>query len=123
MKAIISHDIDHFSLKEHLFKDMILSKFFVRSYLEFTKGKISIRELILRHSDLFTNKWQNIDELISFNKSYDVPTTFFIAVAKGLGLSYSNEQAAYWIQHIQKKGCYVGLHLIEYLDEEKIGYE
>jgi hypothetical protein len=123
MKAIISHDIDHFTLREHLFKDMILPKFFVRSYLEFSKGKISLKELMLRHADLFTNKWQNIDELISFNKSYEVPTTFFIAVARGLGLSYSSGQAAFWIKHIQSKGCDVGLHLIEYMDEEKMSYE
>jgi hypothetical protein len=123
MKAIISHDIDHFTLREHLFNDLIVSKFFIRSYLEFVKGKISIKELVLRHADIFTNKWQNIDELISFNRSYDVPTTFFIAVAKGLGLSYSNAQAEYWIKHIQKRGCKLGVHLIEYTDAEKIGYE
>lgn len=123
MKAIISHDIDHFTLREHLFRDRIVPKFFIRSYLEFTKGKISFKELVLRHADVFTNKWQNIDELIAFNKSYGVPTTFFIAVAKGLGLSYSNEQAAHWIKHIKNSGCHVGIHLIEYMDLDKISKE
>lgn len=123
MKAIISHDIDHFTLREHLFKDLIVSKFFVRSYLEFVKGKISFSELTLRHVDIFTNKWQNIDELISFNNSYDVPTTFFVAVEKGLGLSYSNDQARFWIKRIKDQGCAVGLHLIEYTDIEMIKKE
>lgn len=123
MKAIVSHDIDHFTLREHLFKDTILPKFYVRSYLEFTKGMISFRELVLRHADLFTNKWQNINELIAFNHSYSVPTTFFIAVQKGLGLSYSNDQAAFWIKQILEKGCGVGLHLIEYQDQVTINKE
>src|SRR5687767_3220615 len=123
MKAIISHDIDHFTLREHLFKDLIVSKFFIRSYLEFVKGKISFSELALRHADIFTNKWENIEALISFNRSYEVPGTFFIAVEKGLGLSYSNQQARFWIKAIKDQGCQVGLHLIEYMDLEKITRE
>jgi len=123
MKAIISHDIDHFTLSEHRFKDLIVSKFFIRSYLEFVKGKISIGEFVLRHADLFVNKWQNIDELISFNHSYEVPTTFFVAVEKGLGLSYSNQQARYWLKRIKDQNCQVGLHLIEYMDLAKINYD
>lgn len=123
MKAIVSHDIDHFTLTEHYFRDLIVPKFFVRSKIEFLIGKISFTELLLRWSDVFTNKWQNIDELIDFNKLYQVPTTFFVAVKKGIGLSYSNKQAQFWIEHILKRGCEVGIHGIEFDAFDKIKSE
>ena len=69
MQAIISHDIDHISVSEHLLKDSIVPKFIIRNGIELAKGKISMNEYVSRHVDLFKNKWQNIEELIDFNKS------------------------------------------------------
>lgn len=123
MKAIISHDIDHFTLSEHYLNDLIVPKFFIRSKIEFLTGKISLTELLLRVSDIFTNKWQNINELIDFNNSYQVPSTFFIAVEKGTGLSYNNKQAKQWIEQILKRGCQVGIHGIEFDSLDKIKLE
>jgi len=68
MKAIVSHDIDHLTLSEHYFQDLIVPKFFVRSYIELLSGKISLTELFHRYGDVFKNQWQHIDELHSFNK-------------------------------------------------------
>jgi hypothetical protein len=114
MNAIISHDIDHITVWEHLFRDTIIPKYMVRMHIELLKGKISMREYTLRWSDFFKNKWQNIDELITFNNIYGVPSSFFIAVNKGVGLNYSNEAAQLWIDQMKNRKCEIGLHGIAY---------
>jgi len=114
MKAIISHDIDHITVWEHLFRDTIIPKYLARMHIELFSGKISTREYTLRWSDFFKNKWQNIDELITFNNINNIPSSFFIAVNKGIGLSYSNESASLWIEQMKLRNCEVSLHGIAY---------
>ena len=123
MKAIISHDIDHITVWEHLFKDTILPKYIVRSNIELVSGKISLAEYFNRYGDFFKNKWQNIHELIEFNKQNNVPSSFFIGVQNGLGLSYSNIDAQYWITEIIKSNCEIGVHGIEFETLEQISKE
>ncbi|HSH65553.1 MAG TPA: hypothetical protein VLB84_07095, partial [Bacteroidia bacterium] len=113
MKAIISHDIDHLTVWEHR-ADLILPKFVVRANIELTIGKISINEYLLRIGDFFKNKWQRIDEVIAFNKSMGIPSSFFIGVNNGLGLSYPLKEAAYWINKVFEQGIEIGVHGINY---------
>lgn len=114
MKAIISHDIDHITVWEHLFRDTIIPKYLARMHIELISGKISLREYTLRWADFFRNKWQNVDELITFNNINRVPSSFFIAVNKGIGLNYSNDAALLWIDQMKNRNCEVSLHGIAY---------
>jgi len=123
MKAIISHDIDHITVWEHLLRDTIIPKYMMRMHIELLSGKISGREYMLRWADFFKNKWQNIDELITFNNINGVPSSFFIAVNKGIGLNYSNEAALLWIEQMQYRGCEIGLHGIEFENPEQMKKE
>lgn len=123
MKAIVSHDIDHLTLSEHYLKDLIVPKFFVRSYIELFTGKISVSELFQRYVDVFRNQWQHIKALNQFNIAHNVPSTFFIGVNKGVGLSYSQTQSALWIQNMLQMGCEVGVHGIEFENFDKINTE
>lgn len=116
MKAIISHDIDHITVSEHLLRDLIVPKFLVRSHLELALGKISFSEYIARWTDFFKNKWENIDEIITYNNVKQIPSTFFIGVKKGIGLSYSNAHAAVWMEQILSRGCELNLHGINFND-------
>lgn len=123
MKAIISHDIDHITVSEHLLRDMIVPKFMVRTNIELALGKIGLQEYFLRWNDFLKNKWQNIDELIAFNKTKNIPTTFFIGVDKGIGLNYSNAAAAVWIKRIIEQGETVGIHGICFQTLERVKNE
>jgi hypothetical protein len=114
VKAIISHDIDHITVWEHLFRDTIIPKYLARMHIELLNGKISLREYTLRWSDFFRNKWQNVDELITFNNINHIPSSFFVAVNKGIGLSYSNTSALLWIEQMKYRHCEIGLHGIEF---------
>lgn len=123
MKAIVSHDIDHLTLSEHYLKDLIVPKYFIRSYIELFSGKISVSELVNRYADVFKNQWQHIEALHQFNSKHKVPSTYFIGVNNGIGLSYSQEKAILWIQKMLQMGCDVGVHGIEFENFEKINTE
>lgn len=123
MKAIISHDIDHITVWEHLFRDTIIPKYMVRMHIELLSGKISLNEYSLRWLDFFKNKWQNIEELIAFNKSNQVPSSFFIAVSKGVGLNYSNDAALIWMEFMKSQECELGIHGIAFQTKSEIDAE
>lgn len=122
MRVIISHDVDHLSVWEHK-RDLIVPKFIVRSILEWGTGIISYSTIINRVKDLLHNKWNGINELIDFDKSNGVKSTFFFGVNNGLGLSYSLEQTEYWIKKVILSGLEVGVHGIEYNDIKKMQEE
>lgn len=123
MRAIVSHDIDHLTPSEHYLKDLIVPKYFVRSKIELFTGKISLMEFFNRFGDLFKNQWQHLEALNAFNQKFKVPATYFIGVNQGLGLSYTKEQSAFWIDKLLKMGCEVGAHGIEFESLGKIQAE
>ncbi|MCE3279632.1 MAG: hypothetical protein K0S44_1823 [Bacteroidetes bacterium] len=122
MKAIISHDIDHLTVWEHT-RDMILPKFVIRANLELVLGKISLGEYFARIKDLSGNKWQQIEEVISFNESHNIPSSFFIGVNNGLGLSYPAEKADNWIKELSSRNIEIGVHGIDFDSAEKVKVE
>ena len=122
MKAIISHDIDLLTVWEHK-NDLAIPKLIVRSSIELAIGSIYSTEYLLRFKELVENKLHNLEELMEFDKEKKVPSTFFIGVNKGLGLSYSLTDAEYWIKRIMEKGFDVGVHGIEFNDLKAIKTE
>ncbi len=112
MKAIISHDVDHITVWEH--KDLIVPKFVIKSTIEVLSGTIGAKDYALRYRDLLKNKWQNIEELIEFNKKESIPSTFFLGVNNGVGLVYSLENAKKWAKKIIEKGFDAGVHGIAF---------
>ncbi|MDD5063958.1 MAG: hypothetical protein PHQ35_04250 [Phycisphaerae bacterium] len=112
MKIIISHDVDHITAWEHK-KDLIVPKFIIRNSIELVIGKINFTEYFLRFKELTKNKFHNLEELMGFDKENKVSSAFFVGVNNGLGLSYSLEDADYWIKKIKEKGFDVGVHGIE----------
>ncbi|UTW60871.1 hypothetical protein KFE98_12640 [bacterium SCSIO 12741] len=122
MKILISHDVDHMSYWEHT-GDLILPKYFVRSWLELVKGKISVKELGYRHAALFHNQWQHIQEIIDYNSSMGFKSTFFLGMNNGVGLNYPIHYAEKWIPKIISSGFEVGVHGINYETLEGIQEE
>lgn len=122
MKVIISHDIDHLTVDEH-WKDLVIPKFIIRMHIELILGKISVKEYLFRYKYLFINKWQNLEEIMAFNKSEAIPATFFIGVNNGVGLSYSLKDAEKWIKIIINNNFDCGVHGISYQNSEDIKKE
>ena len=122
MKVIISHDVDHITAFEH-WKDGVLIKAIIRMFVEYGIGSIGAKEVKARIVELINNKWNHIDELIKFDKKHNIPSTFFVGVNNGKGLSYSLKNAEYWIKKIRKNGFDVGVHGICYKDFDGIKKE
>ena len=123
MKVIISHDIDHLTPFEHL-NSLLIPKFLIRATIELSLGVISFSEYIKRYKNIFIlNKWQNLDELMEFNKQNQIPATFFIGVNSGMGLTYPLEKAQKWAKKIDSLGFDVGVHGIEFDNFEGVKKE
>lgn len=122
MKVIISHDVDHLSVREHN-KDLIVPKHLIRNCIEILSGHITPSEMIGRTGDLFRNKWQNLDALTNFDARSGVPSTFFFGVSQGLGLNYSITDAAFWMKKVYEAGFDVGVHGIAFEEIDDIRQE
>ncbi len=122
MKIIISHDVDHITVSEHL-NDLQVPKFIVRSVIEVILGKISTNELFLRFKNLFANKWNNINEIMEFNRERKIPATFFVGLNNALGLNYNSQLATKWIQKIVRNGFDCGVHGIAFDNQSAINDE
>ena len=70
MKIIISHDVDHLDATDHVTKDLILPKLWVRSLLHLCVGKISLRTFLYRLTILFHNRMNRTEEVMAFDKSH-----------------------------------------------------
>lgn len=123
--ALISHDVDHIKPWEHIFKDLIIEKFIIRSKIEWLTGKIFFAEYLHRIKDVFLNrKWNHIHEVIAFNQTFNVPSTFFVGVNNGMGLNYPLESSIWAINEILKHSFYeIGLHGIAFDNLEKMKKE
>jgi hypothetical protein len=114
MKVIISHDVDHITTWEHKC-DLIIPKLLLRSLIELGSGYISSTEIVSRlKMIIFNNKYNNLKEIMVFNKENRIPSTYFIGVSKGNGLNYSINDARYWIKRVVNEGFAVGVHGISY---------
>lgn len=103
MKIIVSHDVDHLSIKEHL-----IDRYFLGLVYKSALGIIRGERFSLRKR--FALKTENIKELRLFNQSMGVRETYFFATRKGLSLSYDYREAQSIITWLLQEGIEVGLH-------------
>ena len=122
MKVIISHDVDHLTAWEHL-QDGILLKFLLRHSFEFISGSVTLSNFKSIGGELLQNRWEHLDEIMQFDRAHQVPATYFVGVANGMGLSYSKQNAHRCIQRIREGGFEVGTHGICFDDPQGIQEE
>ncbi|MFB3885571.1 MAG: hypothetical protein ACE144_10110 [Thermodesulfobacteriota bacterium] len=122
MKIIISHDVDHYTALEHV-GDLIVPKSLIRNSLELILRRVSIREYFSRWETLIKNQWNNVQKIISFDKEHEIPSTFFVAANKGLGLSYNLRTTKALLDQISSAGFNVGIHGIAFEDFDSINCE
>lgn len=123
MKIIISHDVDHLYATDHLFRDLILEKLWVRSFLHLCQGKISFAIFWHRLTILFHNRMNHIDELMAFDKAHGIPSVFFFGMDNVLGMSYRQKEAAPFIRKVLEAGFDAGVHGVDYQNGENIRAE
>lgn len=119
MKIIISHDVDHLVLAEHL-ADTFLPGSLLRTFKGMVKGSINPIQGLKR----FSYKLNRVKELHEFNAQHGVHETFFFGMRKGLNLSYDHKEAFPLISYLLEQNVLVGLHgmgynSLELLKEER----
>ncbi len=102
---------------------MIYPKLWVRSLLQLFKRQISIKEFFLRCFSCFRKNRHHLEEIMEFDRSHGVVSTFFFGMNQGLGMSYRPEEAKLMIDKVKGEGFLVGVHGIEYTDADKIKKE
>lgn len=123
IKIIISHDVDHLSAFEHVFKDLILPKLWVRSFLHLCTGKIGFRTFWYRLSILLHPRLHRIEEVMQFDRDHGIPSTFFFGMENVLGMSYAREKALPMLQKVLDNGFDAGVHGVDYQSLDNIQAE
>lgn len=123
MKIIISHDVDHLYVTDHLKRDFIIEKLWIRSLLQLIKREINFNTFLYRITMPFHNRMHRIDELMKFDKEHNIPSIFFFGMDNVLGMSYHRNQAYPEIVKVMENGFDVGVHGAEFRDFEKIKKE
>lgn len=103
MKIIVSHDVDHLRLGEHL-TDRYLPGTLYRSIISKMKGEP------FNFWKRFAFRTERLRELRAFNQSFGISETYFFATRKGLSLSYAYQEAAPHIKRLLLEGVEIGLH-------------
>lgn len=122
MKIIISHDVDHLYVGDHVM-DSIIPKAIARATIEMIIGITSFSTWRKRLVSFFRKKWNRIDDLMLFDREQEVPATFFFGMNTGLGLNYSVEDAIPFILEAKARHFDVGVHGISFDDERRIQNE
>jgi len=120
MKIIITHDVDHINWSEHWKNDFFISRWIIRNLFYFISGKIRFSLLWKRLLAVFRKRFNRVNEVINFDQKNNVPSTFFVGMNSGLGMSYSSSYAKTMIDYIQTCGFEVGVHGIEYTDGKAV---
>ena len=123
MKIIVSHDVDHLYPSDHILKDLIFPKLWIRSLLQLLKGQISFFTFCSRVWSVFDKRLNRIPEIIAYDKEMGVHSTFFFGMANILGMSYSKKKAEKWIHYVQHKQMAVGVHGVEIFEIERMKQE
>lgn len=122
MKIIVSHDVDHLHWTDH-YKDLFIPKYLIRNSAYLLKRELIFSQYIKKLGLLSRNRQHRLPELIEFNEAHNVKSTFFVGMANGLGLSYSEDKALRTVEWLKAQGLGVGVHGIAYDDPQEIKNE
>jgi hypothetical protein len=113
MKIIISHDIDHLYPSDHVFRDFIFPKLWIRSFIELYQRNIGVKTCFHRLISLFDKRLNRIPEIIEFDILHNIRSVFFFGMDNILGMSYKKNIAIPWINLVLEKGFDAGVHGVE----------
>ena len=116
MKIIVSHDVDHLYWKEHVLKDLYITKLWLRSIKLLLTGVIDVKTFAARINFWSDGRINRLEELMAFEKSMNIPATYFFVMRPGLGVAYKASKVKPFIEKILNNGFNVGVHGMAYND-------
>lgn len=122
MKIIVSHDVDHLFRNDH-YRDLFYLKHWVRSTIELLKGETTFTEWFKKMTNPFYENQHHVFEVLEFDSSHSIPSSFFFGMKTGLGMTYGYEKAMKIIKNVESRGFDVGVHGIAYETYEDVKKE
>ena len=116
MKIIVSHDVDHLFWSEHLLKDLFITKLWLRSSRHLLTGVIDAKTFVARINFWADKRLNRLKELMEYERSMNIPATYFFVMRKGFGVSYSAENARPFIKAVLDNRFNAGVHGMSYKD-------
>ena len=116
MKIIVSHDVDHLFWSDHILKDLFITKLWLRSTRHLFTGVIDAKTFAGRINFWSDKRLNRLKELMAYEKSMNIPATYFFVMRKGQGVAYSAEKARPFIKEMLDNGFNVGVHGMSYKD-------
>jgi hypothetical protein len=123
MKIIISHDVDHLSIHEHWLRDLFIPKWLVKTFFYMITGRLPLRVGVRRLLLVFQGTFNRLDEVMAIDRAFGIPSTFFVGMRNGLGMSYSLKAAKQTVRRIQQEGFAVDVHGVAFDDARLINEE
>lgn len=123
MKVIVSHDVDLIAVHEHLFRDAFIPKWLVKHLLFAATRQISPGLACRRVGALAGSRLHRAPEVMELDRQFGIPSTFFVGVARGIGMSYGLRAAGQMVRLIRAQGFPVGVHGIAYEREDNVRRE
>jgi len=112
---VLSHDVDHLGLREHVVDGFLLRQGWNAIRQNLTRGRFRPLRFLDQVAGLGlacvgVDRWDVIGDLLEEERRAGVPSTWFFAMRRGLGIAYRPEQAAPVIRELASAGREIGLH-------------
>lgn len=86
-------------------------------------GVIDAKTFAARINFWSDNRINRLKELMEYERSMNIPATYFFVMRQGLGVSYSAEKAAPFIDEVLQNGFSAGVHGMSYNDPKAMKEE
>jgi hypothetical protein len=123
MKILISHDVDHIAMRDHWMHDLFIQRWAAKTILYVMLGKLPVRIGLKRLALVFSGRQHRVPEVMELDRSFGIPSTFFVGMRNGLGMSYPFRAARQMVELIRNEGFAVGVHGVAYDDSQLIAEE
>ena len=112
---VLSHDVDHLGLRDHVVDGFLLRQGWNAVRQNFTRGRFRPLRCLdqwigLGLACVGIDRWDVIGDLLEEERRAGVPSTWFFAMRRGLGIAYRPDRAAPVIRELAAAGREIGLH-------------
>lgn len=111
---VLSHDVDHLGLREHLVDGFLLRYVggLVRRDLVRRFRPLTLLDRLggVAQAALGRDRWDVVPDLLEAERRAGVKATWFVAVRRGMGINYRTEALRAALRLIEDAGHDVGLH-------------
>lgn len=108
---------------DHWVNDLFIPKWVVKTILYVVLSRLPVRIGLKRLATVLSGRLHRVPEVMEIDRKFDIPSTFFVGMQNGLGMSYSLRKARQMVELVQSEGFAVGVHGVAYDNAQLIREE